>query len=163
MNMITSFLYRKVVKNPIPMILLVALASVMAFLIANDIKKMQAATTGYDYCLNLSYLVGNISITYFIGIFLLIIYLIYNNRQNSKWTKRLFYVLGVSSFVFFVVAGQVFDYVFHHVENNYMEKLPSLARNVFTGPVYWIIIAYFFIPRMLKNDWKTKVEHEVTK
>ncbi|MBO4820622.1 MAG: hypothetical protein J5548_04060 [Prevotella sp.] len=72
-------------------------------------------------------------------------------------------MLGVSSFVFFVVAGQVFDYVFHHVENNYMEKLPSLARNVFTGPVYWIIIAYFFIPRMLKNDWKTKVEHEVTK
>lgn len=163
MNMITSFLYRKVVKNPIPTILLVALASVMAFLIANDIKNMQAATTGYDYCLNLSYLVGNISITYFIGIFLLIIYLIYNNRQNSKWTKRLFYVLGVSSFVFFVVAGQVFDYVFHHVENNYMEKLPSLARNVFTGPVYWIIIAYFFIPRMLKNAWKTKVEQEVTK
>ena len=75
---------------------------------------------------------------------------------------RLFYVLGVSSLLYFVVAGHVFDYVFDHVESNYMNKLPSLARTVFTGPVYWIIIGYFFIPKILKDAQKLKEEQELT-
>jgi hypothetical protein len=43
-----------------------------------------------------------------------------------------------------------------------MDKLPSLARTVFTGPVYWIIIGYFFIPKILKDAQKMKEEQELT-
>ena len=67
------------------------------------------------------------------------------------------------SLVYFVVAGQVYDYVVNHVESDYMiQKLPSLARTVFTGPVYWIIIGYFFIPKILKDAQKMKEEQELT-
>ena len=39
-------LFRNVVKNPVPLILLLALACVMAFFIAGDINNMQEAKTG---------------------------------------------------------------------------------------------------------------------
>ena len=155
-------LLRDGVKNPVTTVIVVALASLMALLIAGDIKNMQGADTAYEYCKNLCYLVDNISISYFGCIFLLIVYLTYVNKQYSKWIICLFYVLGVSSLIYFIVAGHVFDYVFHHVESNYVEKLPSLARTVFKGPVYWIIIGYFFVPTILKDAQKLKEEQELT-
>ena len=155
-------LFRNVVKNPVPLILLLVLACVMAFFIAGDINNMQESKTGYDYCLNLCYLIGNISISYFMCIYFMMLYLTYMNKQYSKWIIRLFYILGLSSLAYFAVAGHVYDYVFHHVESNYMEKLPSLARTIFTGSVYWIIIGYFFIPKILKDAQKMKEEHELT-
>jgi hypothetical protein len=155
-------LFRIVAKNSVPLILLLAIACVMAFFIAGDIINMQGAKTGYDYCLNLCYLVSNIGICYFMSICFMMLYLTYINKQYSKWTIRLFYVLGLSSLAYFAVSGHVYDYVFHHVENNFMEKLPSLARTIFTGPVYWIIIGYFFIPKILKDAQKMKEEQKLT-
>ena len=148
--------------NPGMVILMLPVLGVMAFFIANDISNMKEAKTGYDYWLYLCYLTGNISICYFMCIFFMMSYLTYMKKQYSKWTIRLFYVLGVSSLIYFAVAGHVYDYVFHHVESNYAEKLPSLARTVFTGPVYWIIIGYLFIPKILKDARKMKEEQELT-
>ena len=159
----TTFFFRYAEKiNPAVVILMLIVACVMAFFIANDISNMKEAKTGYDYCLYLCYLTGNISICYFMCIFFMMSYLTYMKKQYSKWTIRLFYVLGVSSLIYFAVAGHVYDYVFHHVESDYMEKLPSLARTVFTSPVYWIIIGYFFIPKILKDVRKLKEEQELT-
>lgn len=155
-------IFRDIVKNPVMTVFLLALAALMAFMIVGDIKNMQASATNYEYCMNLCYLVDNISICYFGCFFLLMVYLTYINKQYSKWIVRLFYVLGVSSLLYFAMAGYIFEYVFHHIESNYMEKLPSLARKVFTGPVYWIIIGYFFIPRILKDAQKLKEEQELT-
>jgi hypothetical protein len=157
-----THLFRHAVKNPVSVILLLAIECVMIWLIVGDIKNMHEAKTGCDYCINLCYLVENISIGFFICIFFLIAYLTYINKQYSKWIIRLFYILGISSLAYFAVAGHVFDYVFHHVESNYAEKLPSLARTVFTGPVYWIIIGYLFIPKILKDARKMKEEQELT-
>ena len=157
-----SFFHYAVKGNPVLSILMLAILCVMAFFIAGDINNMHEAKTGYDYCKNLCYLVENTSKSYFMCIFFLMAYLTYMKKQYSKWTIRLFYVLGVSSLIYFVVAGHVFDYVFNHVESSYMKKLPSLARTVFTGPVYWIIIGYFFIPKILKDAQKLKEEQELT-
>ena len=148
--------------NPVLVLLLLAVACVMAFFIAGDINNMKEAKTGYDYCLYLCYLTSNVSICYFMCIFLLMSYLTYIKKMYTKWTIWLFYVLGVSSLIYFAVAGHVYDYVFQHVESDHMNKLPSLARTVFTGPVYWMIIGYFFIPRILKDAQKLKEEQELT-
>ncbi len=157
-----THLFRDIVKNPIPVILLLAIEIVLILFIIGDINNMREAQTGYEYCTNLSYLVSNISIGYFMFIFFMIAYLTYINKQYSKWIIRLFYVLGLSSLAYFVVAGHVYDYVFHHVESDYTKNLPSLARTVFTGPIYWIIIGYFFIPKILKDAQKMKEEQELT-
>ena len=111
--------FRDAAKNPVSVVLLLAMVALMAFLIVGDIINMRDADTHYMYCENLCYLVKNISICYFACIVFLMAYLTYINKQYSKWIIRLFYVLGVSSLLYFAIAGQVFDYVFHHVEANY--------------------------------------------
>ena len=158
-----SFFHYVLKGNPVFSFLMLAILCVMAFFIVGDINNMHEAKTDYDYYKNLCCLVENASESYFMCIFFLMAYLTYMKKQYSKWTIRLFYVLGVSSLVYFVVAGQVYDYVVNHVESDYMiQKLPSLARTVFTGPVYWIIIGYFFIPKILKDAQKLKEEQELT-
>ena len=149
-------------ENLVGMGILLLLAVYMVWLMVGDVSRMQEATTKYDYYQNFIYLIDNIARTYFCCIFLLMVYLTYMNKQYSKWIVRLFYVLGVSSLLYFAIAGQVFDYVFHHVEADYAEKLPSLARTAFTGPAYWIILGYFFIPRILKDARKLQEEQELT-
>ena len=158
----TARFFRDAAKNPVSVVLLLAMVALMACLIVGDIINMRDADTHYKYCENLCYLVKNISICYFACIVFLMAYLTYINKQYSKWIIRLFYVLGVSSLLYFAIAGQVFDYVFHHVEANYAEKLPSLARTAFTGPAYWIILGYFFIPRILKDARKLQEEQKLT-
>ena len=158
----TTRFFRDAAKNPVAVVLLLAMVALMVFLIVGDIINMRDADTRYMYCENLCYLVNNISICYFACIVLLMVYLTYMNKQYSKWIIRLFYVLGVSSLLYFAIAGQVFDYVFHHVEADYTENLPSLARTAFTGPAYWIILGYFFIPRILKDARKLQEEQELT-
>ena len=161
MSMKMTRFFLNAVKSPVLLIMLLILVFMIAF-IAGDINNMQTAKNTYDYYLNLCYLVENISISYFMCIFIMMLYLTYVNKQYSKWTIRLFYLLGVSSLAYFVVAGQVYEYVFHHIGSENMDKLPSLARTVFTGPVYWIIIGYFFIPKILKDAQKMKEEQELT-
>ena len=153
--------FHNAVKSPVLTIMLLVLVFMIAF-VAGDINNMQTAKNTYEYYLNLCYLVENISISYFMCIFIMMLYLTYVNEQYSKWTIRLFNFLGVSSLAYFVVAGQVYEYVFYHSWSENMDKLPSLARTVFTGPVYWIIIGYFFIPKILKDAQKIKEEQELT-
>ncbi len=148
--------------NLAQVILLLVIMGVMGLLIASDISNMQGAKTGYDNCRNLSYLVSNIGICYFMCIVFMMALLTYMKKQYSRWTIWLFYALGVSSLIYFAVAGHVYEYMFHHVESDYTEKLPSLARTVFTGPAYWIIFGYFFIPKILKDARKLKEEQDLT-
>jgi hypothetical protein len=71
-------------------------------------------------------------------------------------------VLGVSVLVKFVIAGILFDYSYNHVESQYMDKIPSLARTVFVGGVYWFTIVFFFIPKFIKDTMKLKEEQDLT-
>ena len=56
----TTNLFRNAVKNPVSAIVVLMMAVVMAYLIVGDVNRMQAATTNYEYCQNLCYLVDNI-------------------------------------------------------------------------------------------------------
>jgi hypothetical protein len=159
----TNNFFRNVAKNPLITIILVVITIVMAVDIYGDIQGMRAATTGYDYCYALCYLFENISICYFMVIFYTMGYLTYTNKQYSKWSIWLFYVLGVSVFVKFFIAGILYSYVYHHVESQYMDHLPSLAKRVFSGQsVYWITIVFFLMPKFIKDTMKLKEEQELT-
>ena len=158
----TINLFRNAVKNPFTTVVLVVVTIVMAVVIYGNIHDMHAATTGYDYCHSLCYLFENICVCYFMAIFFTMYYLTYINKQYSKWSIWLFYALGVSVIVKFFIAGLLFNYVYHHVESEYMDKLPSLARTIFLGGVYWITIVFFFVPRFIKDTMKLKEEQELT-
>lgn len=155
-------LFRNAVENPFTTTILVVITIVQAVVIYGDIQGMHTATTGYDYCHNLCYLFENISICYFMAIFFTMGYLTYINKQYSKWSIWLFYVLGASVLVKFFIAGLMFHYVYHHVESEYMDKLPSLARTIFIGGVYYIAIVFFLVPKFIKDTMKLKEEQELT-
>lgn len=160
--MVVKDFFRNAAKNPFTTVIIVVITIVMAFVIVGDIQNMRAATTDYGYCHNLCSLFENICISYFMVIFCIMCYLTYINKQYSRWSIWLFYVLGVSVLVKFVIAGILFDYVSNHVESEYMDKLPSLARTVFVGGVYWFTIVFFFIPKFIKDTMKLKEEQDLT-
>ena len=160
--MSTINLFRNVVKNPLPTVFFLVIAVVMAVCIYGDIQDMSSATTGYDYCQSLCYLFENICISYFMAIFFVMYFLTYINKQYSKWSIWLFYVLGVSVFVKFFIANLIYNYVYHHVESQYMDHLPSMATTVFSGAVYWITIVFFLVPKFIKDTMKLKEEQELT-
>ena len=154
--------FRNVAKNPLTTILLVVITFVMAVVIYGDIQGMRAATTGYEYCDSLCYLFENISICYFMAIFFTMGYLTYINKQYSKWSIWLFYVLGVSVFVKFLIAGILYRYVCNHVESEFADHLPSIATTVYTAGIYWITIVFFLVPRFIKDTMKLKEEQDLT-
>lgn len=158
----TINLFRNAVKNPFTTFFFLVIAVAMAVVIYGDIQDMRSATTGYDYCQSLCYLFENICISYFMAIFFTMYFLTYINKQYSKWSIWLFYALGVSVIVKFFIAGLLFNYVYHHVESEYMDKLPSLARTVFSGAIYWIAIVFFLVPKFIKDTMKLKEEQELT-
>ena len=158
----TINLFRNAVKNPFTTVFFLVIAVAMAVFIYGDIQDMRSATTGYDYCQSLCYLFENICVCYFMAIFFTMYYLTYINKQYSKWSIWLFYALGVSVIVKFFIANLINNYVYHHVESEYMDKLPSMATTVFSGAVYWIAIVFFLVPKFIKDTMKLKEEQELT-
>ena len=158
----TINLFRNAVKNPFTTVVLVVVTIVMAVVIYGNIHDMHAATTGYDYCQSLCYLFENICVCYFMAIFFTMYYLTYINKQYSKWSIWLFYVLGVSVFIKFFIANHIYNYVYQHVESQYMDHLPTMATIVFSGAIYWITIVFFLVPKFIKNTMKLKEEQELT-
>ena len=154
--------FRLFAENVPGIIFLLLLAGMMVWLMVGDVSRMQAATTNYEYYENSIYLIENIARTYFFCIFMLMVYLTYINKQYSKWSIRLFYVAGISTLVYYAIASNYYGYVFNHVESEYVDKTISMARSLFTGPLYWIIIGYFLVPKILKDAQKLKKEQELT-
>jgi hypothetical protein len=71
-------------------------------------------------------------------------------------------VTGISTLAYYAFASNYYGYVIDHVESEYIDKTVSLARSLFTGPLYWIIIGFFFVPKILKDAQKLKEEQELT-
>ena len=139
-----------------------SLAVLMVWLMVGDAERMQAATTNYDYYSNFVYLIDNIARTYFFCIVMLMAFFTYVNKQYSKWCIRLFYILGVSTLIYYVIANQFYRNVFGLIEPEFMDKVPAMMTTLYTGPLYWMIIAYFFVPKILKDAQKMKEEQDLT-
>ena len=138
------------------------LAVYVVFLMVGDVNRMQAATTKYDYYQNLIYLIENIAKSYFFCIFLLMSFLTYIHKQYSKWCIRLYYLLGISALLYFGWAGVFSKTVYNLVEPEFLENFPRMIHTLYTGPVYWMIIGYFYTPKILKDAQKLKEEQDLT-
>ena len=149
-------------ENILGMGFLLILAVYMGWFMYRDVCRMQEATTQYDYYQNLIYLIENIARTYFFCIFLLMAFLTYINKQYSKWCVRLFYLLGISALLYFAWASIFSRSVFNHIEPQFVENFPRMVHNLYTGPINWMIIGYFFTPKILKDAQKLKEEQELT-
>ena len=160
--MSTDKLFRAAAENPITTLLLMLVTIVMAVCIYGNIQDMRTATTGYEYCGALCYLFEYICISYFMAIFFIMGCLTYINKRYSKWSIWLIYVLGASVFIKFFIANMIFSYIYHHVESQYMDQLPSLANRVYSGAIYWIAIVFFVVPKFIKDTIKLKKEQELT-
>lgn len=51
---------------------------------------------------------------------------------------------------------------FNHIEPKFLEKFPRMINTLYTGPLYWMIIGYFFTPKILKDAQKLKEEQDLT-
>lgn len=149
-------------ENLFTMGVLLVLAVVEGWTMVNDVNSMQEATTQYDYYQNLIYLIDNIARTYFFCIFLLMVFLTYINKQYSKWCIRVYYLLGVSALMYFAWAGIFSRSVYNHVEPRFLENFPRMIHTLYTGPVFWMIIGYFFTPKILKDARKLQEEQDLT-
>lgn len=149
-------------ENLITIGVVLILAVIEGWTMVNDVNRMQAATTSYDYYQNLIYLIDNIARTYFFCIFLMMVFLTYINKQYSKWCIRVYYLLGVSVLLYYGWAGIFSKSVYNQVEPEYLENFPRMVHRLYTGPLYWIIIGYFFTPKILKDARKLKEEQELT-
>ena len=149
-------------ENLFTMGILLILAVVEGWTMVNDVSCMKAATTSYDYYQNLIYLIDNIARTYFFCIFLMMVFLTYIHKQYSKWCIRVYYLLGVSVLLYYGWAGIFSKSVYNQVEPEYLENFPRMVHRLYTGPLYWIIIGYFFTPKILKDAQKMKEEQELT-
>ena len=158
----TTRIFREAVKSPVSVVFLVALAPLMVFLIVGDIRNMQGATSNYEYYSNFIYLIDNVAKVYFFCIVMLMVTFTYFNKQYSKWSIRLFYILGVSTLFYYVIANEFYRHMFGFIEPEFMDKVPSMTTTLYTGPLYWMIIAYFFIPKILKDAQKLKEEQDLT-
>ena len=138
------------------------LAAYVVFLMVGDVNRMQAATTKYDYYQNLIYLIENIAKSYFFCFYMLMSFLTYIHKQYSKWCVRLFYLLGISVLLYFGWAGIFSKNEYNQIEPQYLENFPRMIHTLYTGPIYWMIIGYFFTPKILKDAQKLKEEQELT-
>jgi len=158
----SNSLFSNAVKNPVSTIIIVLIVLAAGFEIYLNVSGVQEATDSYAYYKSLTNLIKNGCRYFFMFIFLVMCYLNYIQKQYSKWTIRLFYVIGVTTFLYFMFANQWYEYVFRHVEVAQLAQMPRLAQTLYTAPIVWIVIIYLLIPRILKDAQRLKQEHDLT-
>ena len=90
------------------------------------------------------------------------VFLTYIHKQYTKWCIRLYYLLGVSVLLYFAWANIFSKNVYNQVEPQFLENFPRMIHTLYTGPLYWMIIGYFFTPKILKDAKKLQEEQELT-
>ena len=120
------------------------------------------AESNEDYCYYLSNMVYIIGALIFSCLYFIMVYLVYINKQYSKWCMWLFYVWGVASLAYFIVSGMVYDYMFDYANQENIFKMAAHARRVLTGPLLFVMICFMFIPKLIKDAMKLKEEQDLT-
>lgn len=120
------------------------------------------AESNEDYCYYLSNMVYIVGALIFSCLYFIMVYLVYINKQYSKWCMWLFYVWGVASLAYFILSGMVYDYMFDYANQENIFKMAAHARRVLTGPLLFVMICFMFIPKLIKDAMKLKEEQDLT-
>lgn len=120
------------------------------------------AESNEDYCYYLSNMVYIVGALIFSCLYFIMVYLVYINKQYSKWCMWLFYVWGVACLAYFIVSGMVYDYMFDYANQENIFKMAAHARRVLTGSLLFVMICFMFIPKLIKDAMKLKEEQDLT-
>ena len=104
------------------------------------------AESNEDYCYYLSNMVYIVGALIFSCLYFIMVYLVYINKQYSKWCMWLFYVWGVASLAYFIVSGMVYDYMFDYANQENIFKMAAHARRVLTGPLLFVLLSVSWHP-----------------
>ena len=130
-------------KNLVGTIIVGVVIGFLVWMYVREINAMNNAATSYDYCYHLCKLFEH------------------NSKTISKWSLWLFYITAIVMLVHFIAAEQVFEYVFFHIDEHKW-KLPSLANDIYGTPAFFIILSFFFMPKLIKDTLKLKQEQDLT-
>ena len=148
-------------KNLVGTICVIAFFGFLVWMYVREINAMNNAATSYDYCYHLSQLFEHNSKTIFFILYGIMYYRTYSSKQYSKWSLRLFYITAVIILLHFIAANQVYEYVFFHI-GDHKHKLPSLASDIYGAPAFFIILSFFFMPKLIKDTLKLKQDLDLT-
>lgn len=155
-------LFQSIKKNLASVIFALLVFGVFIYAIIGDIIGMQNDVSGYEYCKNFCDLCHEGSMLYFAVLMVCIVYLTYESKQYSKWSIRLFYIMGASALLYFFMASFAVDFVYQHIGDDHIQELPSLFRALYTGPICTFILCCFAMPKVIKDVMKLKEEQELT-
>ena len=148
-------------KNLVGAIIVIAFFGFLVWMYVLEINAMNNAATSYDYCYHLCKLFEHNSKTIFFILYFIMYYRTYSSKQYSKWSLWLFYISAVVILVHFIAANQVYEYVFFHI-GDHKHKLPSLASDIYGAPAFFIILSFFFMPKLIKDTLKLKQDLDLT-
>jgi hypothetical protein len=158
----STSLFQIIKKNPISTVVLIGIIAWAVYAVYSDVHDMQVATTFYDYSKARCSLVESAgkSITWIV--YWTACFLTYVQKQYTRWTLWVYYLAVVAFIIYYIVAGFTLDYIYAHIEPEYMDKLPALSRNLYGAPVYFMVFSFFFIPKFIKDTIKLKKEQDLT-
>mgnify|MGYP007032343299 FL=1 len=155
-------LMQQVKENAIGVIFLIGVIAFIIYVVHDSIQDMQHATTNYDYCSSLCRLIEFSGKVVTWCIYAIVIYLTYIQKQYTKWILWLYYIVVASFLIYYFVAHNTLEFVLNHIEAGNIDKLPSMARSLYGGPVYFMLFSFLFIPKLIKDTIKLKKEQDLT-
>ena len=158
----STSLFQNAKKNPVSTIILLLFFAYVGYSIFDPIQTMREATTDYDYCKGLCDLVEFLGKTITWCIYFVVCYLTYVHKQYTRWILRLYYLTVVVFIIYYIAAGNVFDYVFNHIGTEHLDRFPSMTRGLYGAPLYFIVFSFLFMPKLIKDIIKLKKEQELT-
>lgn len=154
--------YQNVKKNPVSTGVLIGIIAWATYAVYSDIHDMQVATTFYDYSKARCSMVESAGKSITWCVYWAVCYLTYIHKQYTRWILWLYYIAVAAFIVYYIVAGATLDYIYAHIEPEYMDRLPSLSRGLYGAPVYFMIFSFIFIPKLIKDTIKLKKEQDLT-
>ena len=161
----TTRFFRNATKNTASVIFFfsaLGMLGLFAWGIWGLIHGMSSSESDEEYYYYFSDLVGTVGALVFTCLFFIMLYLIYINKQFTKWCVWLFYLLGATCLVYFIVSGEVYEHLFSFANQDNIQKIAVHARRLLNAPAGFMIVCFSFLPKIIKDATKLKEEQELT-
>jgi hypothetical protein len=71
-------------------------------------------------------------------------------------------VLGATCFAYFIVSGFVYDHLFSLANQENLQKIAFHGRSLLSAPACFMMLCFFFMPKLIKDAIKLKEEQDLT-
>lgn len=126
------------------------------------VQGMCNAESVEEYSYLLSNLVSTVGMLVFSMLYMIMGHLIYIKKQYSKWCMWLFYVLGATCLVYFIVSNEVYDYLYSFANQENIQKMAVHGGRLLRAPACFVMVIFFLLPKLIKDAMKLKEEQNLT-